>query len=162
MNHLEFKAKFFEKLAKKSHMVLATSTNDRVTARSISPVVIGEKLYFQTDSELLKYSQLTHNPKIALCELDLQIEGIAKVIGHPFEDQNKFFVEAFSQKHPGSFNNYTHLKTEVVVEITLVLIQLWSYEDGKPFIYNLNLENNDFSRRSYPFDNVSDFNNPSQ
>lgn len=99
MEDLEFKNKVFEELEKKNHMVLGTSANNRVTARTVSTIFMNGKIYFQTDVELLKYIQLSQNPNVALCELDMQVEGTAKILGHPLEEYNQEFLNMFSQKH---------------------------------------------------------------
>lgn len=114
-------------------MVLATSSSDRVTARSVSCVVINSKIYFQTDKTFLKYEQIIKNPNAALCIDNIQIEGKAKIIGHPFNEENKTFIEEFKKVHNGSFIAYSHMENEVVIEIEPSLITIWKYEEGKPF-----------------------------
>lgn len=150
MEVLEFKNKVFEELEKKSHMVLATSANDRVTNRNVSTIFMNGKTYFQTDVELLKYIQITQNPNVSLCELDMQVEGTARILGHPLEEHNQEFLKMFSQKHKGSFEKYTYLPNEVVIEVTPRFIEMWAYENDRPYVYNLNLETDDFSKRDYP------------
>lgn len=150
MKVLEFRKKFFKELETKDHMVLATSANDRVTARNVSTIFMNGKIYFQTDVEFFKYNQITQNSNVALCESDLQIEGIAKAVGHPLEEHNKDFLKLFSKKQISSFEQYTYLPNEVVIEVTPKLIEMWAYENNRPYIYNLNLENDDFSKRDYP------------
>lgn len=150
MEVLEFKSKVFSELEKKSHMVLGTSLNDRVTTRNVSTIFMNGKIYFQTDREFLKYIQISQNPNVALCELDMQVEGTTKILGHPLEKHNKEFLDVFSQKHTGSFEKYTYLPNEVVIEVTPRLIEMWAYENDRPYVYNLNLENDDFSKIDYP------------
>lgn len=146
----EFKVKVFDELNKKNHMVLGTSANNRVTTRNVSTIFMDGKIYFQTDKKFLKILQIIQNPNVSLCELDMQVEGVAKILGHPLEDENKEFLKAFSQKHQGSFEEYSYLPNEVVVEITPKLIEMWAYENDRPIIYNLNLEANKYSRNDYP------------
>lgn len=150
MDKLEFKNKVSEELAKKDHMVLGTSANNRVTTRNVSTIFMNGKIYFQTDIELLKYNQITENPNVALCELDLQVEGTAKILGHPLEEHNQDFVKLFSKRHISSFEKYTYLPNEVVIEVTPKRIEMRSYENNRPYVYNINLENDNFSKRDYP------------
>lgn len=150
MEKLEFKNKIFEELKNKSHMVLGTSANNRVTTRNVSTIFINGKIYFQTDVELLKYIQIMQNSNVSLCELDMQVEGTAKVLGHPLEKQNQEFFNTFSKKHKGSFERYTYLPNEVVIEVTPKFIEMWAYENGRPYVYNLNLETDDFLKKDYP------------
>ena len=150
MDALELRKKIYEELEKKSHMVLGTCADNRVTTRNVSTIFMNGKIYFQTDTQFMKYIQITKNQNVSLCESNIQAEGVAKVLGHPSEEHNKNFLDMFSQKHKGSFERYTYLPNEIVIEVTPTLIQMWAYENDRPYIYNLNLENNDYSRRDYP------------
>lgn len=48
-------------------MTLATSMDNRVTARTMSFVVENERLYFQTDTSFTKFHQIKSNPLVAVC-----------------------------------------------------------------------------------------------
>ncbi|HBM81132.1 MAG TPA: pyridoxamine 5'-phosphate oxidase [Clostridiaceae bacterium] len=136
-------------LRSKNIMVLATSSDDRVTARSVSCVVLNCRIYFQTDKIFLKCEQIVRNPNVALCVDNIQIEGNARIKGHPFGEENKVFIEKFKKVHNGSFNTYSHMKNEVVVEIEPLLITLWKYRDGRPFRDFLDLTNRRAHREYY-------------
>jgi len=114
-------------------MVLATCSENRVTARNMSCVVIDKLIYFQTDKTFLKYQQILENPNIALCVDNIQIEGIAKIKKHPFDEENKKFLSTFEKSYKSSFDKYSKMKNEVVVEIVPTLITIWKYQDGQPF-----------------------------
>ncbi len=116
-------------LGAQNFLVLATSSNDRVTARTISYVNKGLTIYFQTDRNFLKVKQIEQNPNVALCGANVQIEGIAKIRNHPFDTSNEEFIELFKKKHPPAINTYSHLKNGIVIEVepkfmTLVPLQL--------------------------------------
>jgi hypothetical protein len=66
-------------------MVLATSFEDRVTAGNMSCIIMDHKIYFQTDRQFLNTQQMLKNQKVATCVDNIQIEGIAKMIGHSDE-----------------------------------------------------------------------------
>ncbi|MFL0270089.1 inorganic diphosphatase [Candidatus Clostridium radicumherbarum] len=136
-------------LRNKKTMCLATSAYNRVTARSMSCIVINEKIYFQTDKTFLKYNQIMNNPYVALCVDNIQIEGLANIKGHPYSDRNKYFIEKFKREHNGSFLNYSHMENEIVVEVKPSLITLWKYKDGKPFRDFLDFINGKASREYY-------------
>ena len=70
-------------------LILATSANDRVTARSMSCVNIGLNIYFQTDKRFIKFDQIKQNPQVALCAGNVQIEGMAKIGNHSLDSSNK-------------------------------------------------------------------------
>jgi general stress protein 26 len=113
-------------------MVLATSSNSRVTARSMSCVFNGINIMFQTDETFAKVSQIKENPSVALCINNLQIEGMAIIKGHPLNNENKSFINKFKEQHEGSYYTYSHLKNETVIEVIPTLITIWKYENGKP------------------------------
>ncbi|WIF95468.1 pyridoxamine 5'-phosphate oxidase family protein [Caminicella sporogenes] len=140
----------FEKLIKiKKYMVLATSKDNRVTARSVSCIVINSKIYFQTDKTFLKYKQIKSNPNVALCIDNFQVEGYAKIKGHPFEIENKNFIEVFKKVHNGSFNTYSHMENEVVIEVEPKFVTAWKYENGKAFKEILDFKNRKAYRKYY-------------
>lgn len=64
-------------ITRNNKMVLATCSKNRVTARTVSIINQGLKIYFQTDIEFLKYRQIKENSNVALCQGNVQIEGQA-------------------------------------------------------------------------------------
>ena len=75
----------FEKLRKEielmltngRHIVLATSSDDRITARTVSFGNDGFNIYFMSWDHNKKIRQLKKNSRVALCMDNLQIEGEA-------------------------------------------------------------------------------------
>jgi uncharacterized pyridoxamine 5'-phosphate oxidase family protein len=145
----ELRDEFFSLLGGKRFMVLATSAEDRVTARSMSCVIFDDKILFQTDKAFVKYEQMIKNPSVALCVDNIQIEGIARMKGHPLDESNSDFAEAFKKVHTASFDNYSQMKNEVVVEIDPLLVTVWKYEDGRPLRDFLDLKNKKACREYY-------------
>lgn len=138
LNYQEQEQEVIELLNKHNLWVLATSSNDKVTARTMSIVNIGLRILMQTGNKFLKYEQIVQNPQVALCRDNIQIEGIARIIGHPLEERNTDFIELYKAKHNISYTLYSHLEDEVVIEIIPSKITLWKYIDSKPcrdFIY---------------------------
>lgn len=136
-------------LGNKKIMVLATSSENIVTARNMSCIIINKKIYFQTDKTFLKFKQILENPNVALCVDNIQIEGIAKIKSHPFNEENKEFIDTFKEKYNGSYETYSRMNNEVVVEITPSLITLWKYENEQPFRDFLNIRKNKALREIY-------------
>ncbi|WP_176718866.1 pyridoxamine 5'-phosphate oxidase family protein [Caloranaerobacter ferrireducens] len=143
------KREFIDLVKIKKFMVLATSKDNRATARSVSCVVIDSKIYFQTDKTFLKYEQIKSNPNVALCADNFQIEGYAKIKGHPFVEENRNFIEVFKKVHNGSFNAYSHMENEVVIEVEPKFVTAWKYENGKPFREFLDFRNGRAYRKYY-------------
>ena len=149
LNFIEFQREIFELLGDKKIMVLATSSDNRVTARNMSCVIMDQKIYFQTDKTFLKYDQILNNPNVALCTDNIQIEGVAKIGKHPFDEENKEFAKVFEKNYKGSYDNYSNLDNEIVVEVEPVFITLWKYKDGQPFRDFLDISEKRAYRETY-------------
>ena len=130
-------------------LVLATSANDRVTARSMSCINIGLNIYFQTDKRFIKFEQIKQNPQVALCAGNVQIEGMAKIGNHSLDSSNKEFVELYKSCHPMAFKSYSHLENNVVIKVEPKLITLWKYSDEKPYREFLYLHSHKAERKYY-------------
>jgi len=89
------------------------------------------------------------NPNVVLCVDNLQIEGVSKIKQHPFAKENKEFIDIFKEKYKGSYENYSHMNNEVVVEIEPTSITLWRYENTQPFRDFLNIKQNKAFREIY-------------
>lgn len=139
MNNFKVKLEeVFRQLGISNTMVLATSLNNRVSARMMSFIIKDEKFYFQTDNAFHKYDDISKNANVALCKDNIQIEGICKEIGKPMEID--WFQKMYSKYHLSSFNAYSGLENTRVFEITPVFIQRWNYINGNPFIEKYELK----------------------
>ncbi|MDC7124155.1 MAG: pyridoxamine 5'-phosphate oxidase family protein [Spirochaetales bacterium] len=139
LNFDELKREIELMLEKTKTMVLATSENNKVTARSICIINDGLDIYFQTDKNFEKCQQIKANRKVALCIDNFQLEGTAFEIGSPLEPYNSYFQKNFQEKHNGSFKTYSHLKNETAFKVEPTKITLWKYIDEKPcrdILYN--------------------------
>lgn len=139
MNNFKIKLEeVFRQLGVSNTMVLATSLNNRVSARMMSFIMKDGKFYFQTDTAFHKYEDILGNANVALCKDNIQIEGNCKEIGKPMEIE--WFKEMYSTYHSSSFQAYSSLENTRVFEITPVFIQRWNYVDGNPFIEKYELK----------------------
>jgi general stress protein 26 len=136
---LELEKEIITLLEREKYLVLATCTDEHVTARAISHINIGLDIFFQTDKKFLKVKQINQNPRVALCISNLQIEGIAEFQGYPSDEDNIRFCELYKQKHPNSFEMYSGIKDEVIFKVRPSLITLWKYVTGKPCRDYLNI-----------------------
>lgn len=114
-------------------MVLATAVGDCVTARSMSCIICGLDVLFQTDVNYVKSGQIRANPNVALCWNNLQIEGRAEITGNMKEERNRDFIEKFKTHYEGSYRAYSHLPTEIVIRVRPTKMTLWKYDEGKPY-----------------------------
>ncbi len=133
LDYFQVEKEVIDFISRNSKMVLATCSENRVTARAVSIVNQGMKILFQTDTEFLKYRQIIENPNVALCSGNIQIEGQATITCHPFE--NPYFIENYKVIHKTAFEKYSHLKDNVIVQVEPSLITFWKYTevDRKPY-----------------------------
>jgi len=128
-------------------MVLSTSENDMVSSRMMSIVRIDDGLYFQTDTDLRKYRQLSANKNAALCIDNIQIEGICEEKGRPVDCSD--FCEAFKSCFKGSYDAYSGLENERLFVLRPAYIQRWVYSDGVPCIESFDITARKYSFRKY-------------
>lgn len=150
--HLDYKTeieKVYQALGESQLMVLASSSQNHTTARMMSCVIYDGKIAFQTSTELHKFKQITDNPRVALCINNISIEGIANIIGHPLEDQCKSFTDLYKKHHASSYEKYSPIKSNRLIEVTPQLITLWVYENGEPFRLFIDMQNETASMEPY-------------
>lgn len=126
--------KVWKSIGVHSTMTLATSLNNRVSARPMSVILYDGKFYFQTDKSYLKYKQLSENPKAALCVGNYSIEGECSFIGKPLDENNSFFIKPYKKHFYLAYKTYSHLDSEVLIEFVPSLIYSWNYELTKPYM----------------------------
>jgi uncharacterized pyridoxamine 5'-phosphate oxidase family protein len=149
----ELRKEIIDLLNQKDTMVLATSANDRVTARTMSCINKGLNVFFQTDKNFKKVKQLEKNPNVALSIDNIQIEGKALKRGHPLDETNNEFLKSFKENHYDSYKKYTHLEDEIVIKVEPHLIILWKYIDDKCCRDFLYVEENKTERKYYNINN---------
>jgi general stress protein 26 len=111
-------------------IVLATSSDDKVTARTMSHVNDGLYIMFQTDGNSEKAMQMRTNQRVAFALDNIQIEAIAELCGHPKE--NQLFIKKYRAKYPNCYTKYTDLPYEILVTAKPKKITLYKYIEGKP------------------------------
>ena len=147
MGFQEEYTKFYKEFGESREMVLSTSLNDIVTSRTMSIIVLDEKLYFQTDKTLRKYRQLKGNFNVSLCIGNIQIEGYCEEAGIPLE--NAEFSNAFKKHFGGSYSAYTSLKNERLFIVKPTFIERWLYIDSAPYIESFDVANKRYCLNQY-------------
>jgi len=92
--------KVIEFLASKHAIVLATSLDGRVTARTVSMASDGLDVYFMSWGHHTKCAQIRANPRVALCRDNVQIEGRAEILGSPLDEANGRYAELLRDRYP--------------------------------------------------------------
>ena len=99
----ELKHEIAEELKKREWGHIATSHNDYVRVGFMRIVSKGLTIWCYTDHRSRKFKQILGNPHIAIGDRDLQIEGLAKLKGHPLDEENKDFIEAYRENQPENY-----------------------------------------------------------
>jgi general stress protein 26 len=151
LNFNELKEEIIKLLENIDSMVLATSFKNKVSARTMNVINIELDIFCQTDGNFLKIEQIEQNPNVALCMNNIQIEGVAKIKGHPLATENKKFIEEYRIKHKTSFERYSNIKSEIVIEIEPKMITLWKRINNRSCRDFLDLHNNNAVREFYHY-----------
>lgn len=148
MNVFNEKAReFMANFPEHKNMVLSTSYDDRVTSRMMSIIKIDKKFYFQADCNSRKAYQIKLNKNVSLCMDNIQIEGFCKCVGKV--EDNSVFCSLFSKHCSTAYNLYSHLKNELLYEITPIRIQRWFYENNQPFVEVFDCAKCSYKKREY-------------
>ena len=133
LSYEELSHEITEKLAKAEKIVLATSADNIVTARTMCPVNKCLTVMFSTDGKSLKVEQIKRNPGIALVADEIQIEAIAELFGHP--SGHPEFCALNDAKYPWMKDAFKPSPDGVDDGILIIChpkkITLYKYIDGK-------------------------------
>lgn len=140
----QIKEKKVRLLEKNEYAVLATSLNDRVTARTVTYISEGLTIIFYTLTSLKKFAQIKANSKVALCLDIVSIEGTAEIVGNQQEEEYKRLLEIWKKKFGEDWfdwfnSNYPELS--VFVKVTPTLIKSYVHKDKTPALEYLDLHN---------------------
>ena len=116
MELLEAKKIMDEKLGDYKIMALASCVDDYPMVRNVSCVFYNDKIYFKTDKNFRKTQQLFKNDKVAMCFNGVQ--------GRIFEKKYKEFLWQ-------SYNAYSHIDTEILIEVTPKFVEIWDEDENR-------------------------------
>lgn len=146
-NYINKYNNIFQQIGDHAKIVLATSHQDKVTARKMSFLIMNGIFYFQTDKTFRKYQDIQDNENVALCLDNIQIEGICKEIGHPLDHLD--FCKYFQKYFLSSFQSYSHLENERLFIVEPTFIQRWNYIEGKPIIEQIYIHQKECIEKDY-------------
>jgi len=141
-------------------MILATSLNDRVTARHISFVNEDLDIYFTSWDHNKKIIQMKGNPNVALNLNNVQIEGKAEVFTCVFDEKYKDIQDLFRLKFGSMWlDRFSHIKELILVKVIPEKIvkfetihkrfQLQNMDCKNKKVYQMRLE--DKNHPKYPY-----------
>ena len=140
----------FEKLGDWKIMALASSVNDYVMVRNVSCLFYDNKVWFKTDKNFRKTQQIYQNPRVAMCWSGVQIEGIATDKGLVVDEPGRKFEALYNKHLWGSYNNYSHEDTEILVEVSPKYVEVWdTSEDNYAFQVFIDFENETVEVKPY-------------
>lgn len=121
-------------------IVLATSNNNKVTARTVSYSTAGLDFYILSWDHHEKIMQIKENPNVALARDNISIKGVAEILGKPLDEKTKKAAEIISKKRPKEFEIFSRIPGMIIVKVTPTYIKSWVRIDNKFFIEHLDLE----------------------
>ncbi|MHB9296561.1 hypothetical protein PilKf_02334 [Pillotina sp. SPG140] len=133
-------------------MALATCSKERTTVRMMSCIQYNHNIIFQTSTDLLKYTQICENNHIALCFENIQIEGIVHIRGKPLDEKNQNIIDIYKKYNKNSYETYSHLEKERLIEVTPVKITRWDYDNGKPYRIFISINERKAHKEMYELD----------
>ena len=141
----------FRQLGDWKIMALATSVNDHVTVRNVSCLFYDNKIYFKTDKNFRKTKQLFENPQVALCWSGIQVEGLAENKGLVADEPGKRFEKGYKAFLWNSYNAYSHVDTEILIQVTPKHVEVWDTSDGQ-YAYQLFIDFDSRTVEVKPYD----------
>jgi general stress protein 26 len=122
-------------------IVLATSHDGKVSARTVTYATEGLDFYFMSWDHHEKILQIRENPNVALARDNISIKGIAEILGKPLEEESRKDAEVTKKKHPKEFDIFCRTPGMIMVKVTPTYIKSWVRIDNKFFLEHLDLEN---------------------
>lgn len=119
----------FKKLGDYKIMALASSVDDVVMVRNVSCLFYNQKIYFKTDKNFRKTQQLYANPNVAMCWNGVSLEGTAVNKGLVIDEEQRIFETLYKKFLWGSYNAYSHVDNEILIEVTPRFVEIWDTDD---------------------------------
>ncbi|MFX0171623.1 MAG: pyridoxamine 5'-phosphate oxidase family protein [Candidatus Hodarchaeota archaeon] len=130
IDYLELKDKIIKFLEERRAIVLDTSADNRVTARTVSFVSEELQIFFWSYRNHTKFYQIQENPKVALSRDNLQIEGISELKGSVLDPENEDYLEKYRKKFPQEYERYVDEPDMILVTVKPTLFVLMVNIDG--------------------------------
>lgn len=131
MNHISH---FYEMIQKEMAVTLATSSDQSVTMRLVSPVYYKGNILIFTDPGSTKYQQLKSNPHCCIGAGNYFAEAKAVFLGSTMLDANEKLRAVYCEKFPGAFDEGVALGGRDAEFVLLMPTKLkgWTFEGDTP------------------------------
>ena len=119
LNFDEIKEKLLRILENKDNaiMVMATSADNVVMARTILTINVGLDIYFFTWKYSRKCKQIKKNSHVSLCKDKIEIEGEAKILGSMTAKNNEKILEFIKNKYPDAVKRWEAKPGMIIIRI---------------------------------------------
>lgn len=121
-------------------MVLATSHQHRVFARSVLVAHRGVELFVITWRHSRKCMHIAGNAHVALCKDRVQIEGTAEIVGGVSEPATRPYLDLMRSRFPDSVERLLRLPNMVVIRIRPAMVAVAAGSAKGPAVEFLDLE----------------------
>jgi len=129
-------------LANNKDMVLATSLDNRVSARTISFVNEDFTIYFLSWEHNKKITQLRGNKRVAFTLLNIQIEGEAEILGLVYNGKFNTIGDLFRAKFsPKWYDTFSSIKEMVLVKVIPLSVVKFELIHRRLHLQNIDLKN---------------------
>ena len=142
INFQDLKESIITFLEGETSIVLATASNNRVTARSISFVNRELEFFFVTWIHHTKSIQIHANENVALCIGRLQVEGKANIRGALSDPKKKEYLDLYKKKHPRYYDKFARRPETTLITIQTSLFVKLVIIEGDYYRDHLILANN--------------------
>ncbi len=129
LNYDELQEEIVRQLQSERAIVLATSANDHVTARTVWPLNDGLTVLFSTHARSEKAQQIAKNPNVALAAGNLKMEAVALPFGHP--RGHEYFLREYPKKYAHLGDIYPETPDDLLFIVKPARVLLFKHL-GKP------------------------------
>ncbi|MBM6931236.1 pyridoxamine 5'-phosphate oxidase family protein [[Clostridium] spiroforme] len=112
-------------------MALASCVDNYPMVRNVSCLFYNDKIYFKTDKNFRKTQQLFKNSQVAMCFNGVQVEGTAINKGLVVDEKDRIFEKKYKQYLWQSYNAYSHVDTEILIEVTPEFVEIWDEDENR-------------------------------
>ena len=88
-----------------------------------------------------KIKQIEKNSRVALCKDNVNIEGVAEILGSPLDETNRKYAEIYKKKLPRDYAGFAHIPGMVMVKVTPKFIVSMVRIEKRLYLEHLDLGN---------------------
>lgn len=130
---------------------IAASYKDIPSIRTISAIMIDQRIFFKTDKNFDKTKQLLANPKIAIAFYSVYIQGHVINHGLVVDQPGRVFEKKYKEVFWQSYNAYSHEDDEILLEVIPESVEIWD-EDENRLAYQIMIDLKNQTAQYIPYD----------